>query len=369
MHYSERKACIFCKDPTLIEFFDSDKIFPIGNFVVSDPEYDFVFIPYNVQECANCGAIQTKYAGDLNLIYGDNLANFYGTIRGTMNELFADFVGGGGKGIIEVGAGSGALADIIIAKNTGVPYHIVDPSYGGSRENKIVHASYFEEFDVASAVTASTIVMSHVFEHFYDPVAVISKMAAAPSVQRICISVPDFENYIANGTYHVLNPEHTYYVDNQYIKQLFLIVGFSQARIQHHAGHSVFFEFVRNGAVCGARPSMNRGAEVRAFFSRCVDRIANSKDSVRPAYVWPCSMHTLFCGALGLNVAACSAVLDNSPHKIGKYLYGHGLRCESFAEFLKTCDMPSTLYITGGCYNEEVLAAVAANRNITAHIL
>ncbi len=375
MNYTTRIACIFCKKNELSEIFPEDYSFPIGNFTVSDPNYTFIYIPYNIQLCTHCGTAQTKYEGDLSLIYGNNYANFYGSIRGTMNELFADFITSTQpKGVIEIGAGSGALADIIISKVENIKYHIVDPSYGGNIDNKIVHSSYFEDFNInSSAQDADIIVMSHCFEHFYDPTKIIENIALSPSISRVYISVPDFENYLMNGTYHVLNPEHTFYVENRFIEQLFQNVGFRLARVCNHQNHSVFFEFIRtNDGLPFIQPkNINSKMMVTKFFQDAINKINYAiKHTAEDAkcYVWPCSMHTLFCGTLGLPLSKCSAVLDNSPHKIGKYLYGYGLICKSFSDFLKT-EEKSVLYITGGCYNSEIMAAVNINKNITAFIV
>jgi hypothetical protein len=111
--------------------------FPIGNYVVASPERDFVFIPYNVQYCDECGTVQTKYIGDLNLIYENNFAGAYGSIRNTMNDLFANFILeiSTVQGILEIGAGNGSLSESILEKKT-IEYTIVDPSYNGPKERR-----------------------------------------------------------------------------------------------------------------------------------------------------------------------------------------------------------------------------------------
>lgn len=49
-----------------------------------------------------------------------------------------------------------------------------------------------------------------------------------------------------------------------------------------------------------------------------------------------------------------TGILDNSPNKIGKYLYGYNLLCSSFNELLKSEDNNIVIFIasTGSYINE-----------------
>jgi len=52
-------------------------------------------------------------------------------------------------------------------------------------------------------------------------------------------------------------------------------------------------------------------------------------------YVWPTSIHSIPLFTFGLNYKKLEGILDNSPNKIGKYLYGYNLLCSSFSELLE----------------------------------
>ena len=43
----------------------------------------------------------------------------------------------------------------------------------------------------------------------------------ADNIKNIYLSLPDFDTYIEQGTYHLLNPEHTYYVETQFLENIF----------------------------------------------------------------------------------------------------------------------------------------------------
>ena len=53
-------------------------------------------------------------------------------------------------------------------------------------------------------------------------------------------------------------------------------------------------------------------------------------------YIWTFSIHSIPLFTFGLNYKKLAGVLDNSPNKIGKYIYGYDLLCSSFDELLKT---------------------------------
>jgi hypothetical protein len=58
---------------------------------------------------------------------------------------------------------------------------------------------------------------------------------------------------------------------------------------------------------------------------------------------------------MGLEYKNLSGVLDNSPNKIGKYIYGYNLLCSSFDELLKNNQENVTVFISGaGNYIKEL---------------
>jgi hypothetical protein len=322
-------------------------------------------MPYNVQVCEQCKTVQTKYIGDLQLIYENNFAGAHGTIRNTHTTLFSEFITSNTKvqSITEIGAGNGELADSILEKRE-VPYTVVDPSFGGNKTNKTILPTFFETCKNEDIQT-NTLVMSHVFEHFYNPCRVLQKFQDLSSIEFIYLSFPDLEAFIEDGTYHVLNSEHTFYVQNQFLKEMFEVYGFVCKREYSHARHSVFFEFVRTPSFHNKAFPVNTNTKdhTERFFQRLFENIEEANTvltSSLPTYIWPCSMHTLFSLSFGLSKDKLTAVLDNSPFKIGKYLYGHSYKCLPFQEIIQTTS-EKIVILTGGCYTQEVLVQVQKN--------
>ena len=72
-------------------------------------------------------------------------------------------------------------------------------------------------------------------------------------------------------------------------------------------------------------------------------------------YIWPCSVHSITLITMGLNYKRLSGILDNSPNKVGKYLYGYNLLCYSFDELVKTENNNISIIMGGaGKYLDEL---------------
>ena len=366
--YTNVNKCLFCNSYDLTDLFEKDYTIPLGCYCV-DKESKCEYMPFNILQCNKCRTFQTKYLGNREIIYNYN-ANSYGVIRSTMNSKFADFITTNNdiNSIIEIGGGNGELSDIIIDTKKDIDnfkYTIVDPSYSGKHINKKIINNFYENIDIP--LKGNTIVMSHVFEHFYEPLKVMEKFSKN-DIKYIYLNFPDLEKCISTNNYHVLNPEHIYYVENDYIKDLFQNYGFIETRRFYHMDHSVFFEFERihtptlNNYIYNKKSVITVPIFLKEIINR-IDKITEIiNNSTIPIYIWPCSMHTVYLYGFGLDTNKLTGVLDNSPHKIGKYLYGTNLLCSSFDEKINSNEK-CIIILNGGCYNIEVKNNV--NSNIT----
>jgi len=206
--------------------------------------------------------------------------------------------------------------------------------------------------------------MSHVFEHFYEPAKIMKRFKDISSIQHIFLNFPDLESYIKDDNYHVLNPEHIFYVENNFIVRLYENYGFQLKNIYYHQKHSVFFEFERSNSINNSNSltliNENSMMDVSGFFDRIFERVKQINTILeehpnKPVYIWPCSMHTIYLFALGLNPDKIEAILDNAPHKIGQYLYGYKKKCIPFKDILEDTTKKGIVILNGGCYNQEII--------------
>ncbi len=377
--FTVRNKCIFCESTELNNYFIDDISTPVASYTEKEPSNSNIIIPYNIQRCESCKTFQNKYLGNLSDVYSINHASPYGKISMTKYIEFTKFINTtiGSEnitGIYEIGAGSGALADNIL-KEFGdhiQKYYIVDPHYFGSLDKKEIVHKYAEEFDHNELIGANTVIMSHVFEHFYEPLKILTSIMENKNVEYICLDFPDLEGYIQNKTFNFLHIEHTYFAENNFIIQLFNKYGFTFIGKQHFAEHSVFFTFKRySSSINNELQLINNNSEkmITSYFDNLYNtiKVCNSiitSNPQVPAYIWPCSVHSQQLLIHGLSNSIIAGFLDNSPLKIGTYMYGYQLCCDSFNNLIEGANSPTIIILSGGCFNQEIIDSYNKNKNI-----
>lgn len=358
-----RETCIFCHSKLKRTFFERDLENYTGHYAVNYDETTFVKIPYNVSICDTCNTPQTKYLGDLKEIYRINHADSTGKVMQQlhdnvlkiMNQYHSKI-----NGIIEVGGARGILADKVI-NCLPVPYTIIDPAYFGSHDNRLVIKDLYENVDDTS-IKANTIIMSHVFEHFYDPLIILNKITANHNIKYLFLVFPNLEAYIQNGILHVLNIEHTFYVDNAFLERLFAQHGFVIRNKTFYDNHSVIFCFERTHDIVHG---LGRNEHDIALFFNKVERSVASfnhlidSNPTKNLYLFPASIHAIFLTIMGLKYQHLTAMLDNSPLKIGKKMYGINVPIHAFNSVFN--DKNALVLLNGGVFNQEVVQSLQQN--------
>ena len=368
--YSTRSHCIFCKEKLTNSLLPKDLEIPVGCYSTDEPTINL--IPYNILLCSKCKTSQTKYLGDLNEVYRINHADSTGTIMKNLHIKVKDLLVNlknnntlNINNIVEIGASRGILSDLLLDEKVVDKYYVIEPNFiGNDRENRIVINDYFENVDFNEYKNSNTILISHVLEHFYNPMDIIEIIKDNNSIENFILVWPDLEYYKNNDVYHVLNTEHTYYVDNNFIVDLFNNHNFELITQQDYVGHSVLFAFKRNNNL-SLKLLNNKDYSLELFIKNIYNKkqiidgfIEKNKD--KQISIWPASVHTqfllLFFGSEQFNY-----VFDNSPNKFDKYLYGYNLKCLSFKEYVN--DDKFAVILNGGVFNKEVKDLIN-NKNV-----
>lgn len=370
-YYTLRNKCIFCNSLNLNIYFDKNYEIPIASYNIEENK-DIIKIPFNVLYCNECFTFQTKYLGDLNEIYKNNHADNCGTIRTEMNDKFSELINKtipNISNILEIGAGSGILSLSIYNILPNIEYNIIDPFYFGIIENRKIIYDYLENVDL-ELINTNIVVMSHVFEHFYEPLKIIEKLYNSKNIEYICLNFPDLETYITNKTFNILHPEHTYYIENDFLKQFFYKYGFETILEEKFKEHSIFLIFKRiyvfnNNIIIFNNNSLS---DINNYYKNINDTVNKYNnylsliDNNINKYIFPCSIHTMYLFIFGLNPNYFKAILDNSKNKINKYLYGYDLLCHSYNNIIDNNEN-SLIILNGGCFNKEM------NLNKSSNIL
>lgn len=359
--FTLRRFCLICNSSNVTEIFETDKKTTISFSMYDTPYSEPNFLPYNVLCCLDCKTYQTKYLGDLSLIYADNHVDSFGSVKRNMHTRFTDFIKKNADitGVLEVGPSTDALAnEILSAINLDIPYSVVDPGFRGDRSKIKVYDSFIEDVNL-DTVDGNTIIMSNLFEHLYHPMIVLDKIQRSSKNKYIYLNHPNFDHASTHDMHNILNIEHIFYIDNEFVVKIFKNFGYTCVEEETYETHTLFFKFERTHepeplAIVNTRADI----DVTGYFERArakVDALNTILNRSEKVYMWPASAHTAILFTYGVEYKKMAGLLDNSPAKIGKFLYGYNLECFGFKDTLASCDENTTIILGGSdCYLAEL---------------
>jgi D-tagatose-1,6-bisphosphate aldolase subunit GatZ/KbaZ len=355
--FTERKSCIFCHSTQLDTIHKEDKSIAMSYALLKEPNNGY-FIPYNILHCQQCHTFQTKYIGDLEKVYSVNHIDNFGSVKSKMHEFFASFILENHSLIntAEIGACHDVLSRLLLQKNPRNNIHIIDPYFTGNTEGLTLVEDYIENIELSS-LPVNALIMSSVFEHFYNPCSVLEQFQASQNIQYIYLNHPQLEFAIKNDIYINLTTEHTFYIEDGFLIDFFRKYGFEMTRSLSFENHTNCFEFTRKPTVTPPSLPVNKSSatDIKKYMKRLDQKIKNmntfmDENPQYTYYVWPASMHLTPIFTHGFNTQKVKGLLDNSPNKIGKYFYGYNLPCYSFTEVVGNAG-PNTCIFLGGSPN------------------
>lgn len=356
--FEVRTRCIFCHGSDLKTLLEKDYKTSITLGLYEEP-HNGSFIPYNIQLCNQCNGSQIKYIGNLGLVYHKNHIDNYGITKNKKHESFAEFISKNKsiQNIVEIGACQNVLATLL---KTDHHYCIIEPCFKGDSTNLTIIPNYFENVDIRS-IQANTIIMSDVFEHFYNPDEILTKIRDSP-INYIYLCHPDFDYGIQHNTMICLNIEHTFLIEHSFLVGLFQNHGFRLDRRLDYENLACFFEFRRAESLINPIPLIDfKTRENVMNYIEIMSRIVAGMNTFMEKYphrrffIWPFSMHSMPFFIFGLNYLRLSGILDNSPNKIGKYMSAYNLKCYSLTALLEKDESDTCIFISGaGNYIREL---------------
>jgi hypothetical protein len=364
MSVIERTRCIFCCSSDLVTILDSDlTIFQnIGMLEYNELDLESKTIKYNIQCCNKCNSFQNKYLAPLENVYSNSHVSPIGSIRSLMTDKFGSLIlsNKNVNGIIEIGAGKGELSEFLLSQSD-YKYNIIDPSYIGPVENRTIIASYIEDIEDIDInnIQANSLIISHVFEHFYEPLKILKIISNNKNLDFVYICHPNFDKYVSKNTLNILNIEHTFYIENDFLIKLFNRCGFKLIKKDLVEDYSILFEFKRtNTAVDLIFKNIHTVEKFEKYSYEIYNRVKYLNDFIdktqKDIYIWPCSVHIITLFNFGLKYNKLVGSLDNSEYKIGKYMYGYKLKCFPFKEIVKS-EKEIVIILNGGCFNKEIV--------------
>jgi len=346
----ERTRCVFCTG-VLREFY-TRKEFPIS---MSPIETDASIVSDQVfGSCVDCGCVQLMTLIDPDLLYNSNHNETYNTPTWKLHhESFARFIleNSLGDRVIEIGGNPNILPRMLNHGNYSI-MNMCAPENSSTDVLFILGNCETYVFD-----TSTDIIMSHVFEHLYNP-SVFIRNAANRGVNKIFISIPNMDALLESGNPNCVTNEHTFFVNKSLIKTLFLKHGYVCEKSEDFKNHSYFFVFTKMSGELSTITPIQYGEYYLSRFTNILQGLETIQIDQQSADY----EHTFIVpgGHYGQMVyyyfkpSRFQGFLDNDKSKQGKYVYGTGHKAFPFETLKNFMGKRTRVLLYSGPYTSEI---------------
>lgn len=366
-----RKSCPVCNSSSI-----SDGIpphvnlqFPLLPVCVDGPRSEDTLAPFTISMCGNCGLILLLDVADPEILYkifhSDGIGKVWEEHYEKLAKLIFKHVKRGR--LLEIGAGQGKLMKKLLGYyKEGL--EAIDPQYEGPREGVKVHASLLNTaFADENKGKFDAVVSSHTLEHFIDFNDYFTdSWKCLKAGGMLFTSVPNQEFNFARGYGNQLNFEHPSVCTNNHWLYLHYKNGFEVREVSFYKDHSIMI-----AAQKAAKPleysldAKELTAKILEQYGKSIEnRIAAVRARATPDcenWLFGASNFSQPLFVYGLEEKYFAGVLDNSPLKHNKRLYGTGLVCwkpEEIIEAAKKSGKRLRIFLNIGQYNGEVAAQI-----------
>ena len=265
--------------------------------------------------------------------------------------------------VLEVG-GTGTLYSFMQKETPDIPYSSLDIC---SPTKKLPGVTYLEgNCETFDFTGHSTVVMSHVFEHLYNPCTFVEHLSKA-KVEHVIISIPNMKAMLDVKNINILHNEHTYYVDAYFTEWIFSKYKYKLTLKNEFKDHSLFFHFTLD--------TTQKACEELSFRPEIPEQMLNIYTNEKERLSKIVIKENSFIAPAGLygqllhyfsKPDTLLGFLDNDTAKQGVRVYGTPYYVFPF-DSLKN-HKRITIYLWGGPYKEELLKQLQTY-NISVEII
>lgn len=322
------------------------------------------------------GIIQLSKLIPMDILYMHQHMDATGATWAKYNEALADFIAKNKVGnILEIGGGSGKLAKLILERDNKVEYTVVEPNptFDENKRLKIIKSFFSKDLQGVDS-EIKTIVLSQVLEHVYDPESFLQDVSARlPEGGKFIFGYPNLEYLFSNKHTNAINFEHTMLMTDYFVDYFLQKSDFRILSKVDYGNHSHFYEVEKKSdSKYTVEFPESRYAHYKKMFrdyisyhetlvSELNDKIDNATSEV---FLFGAHIFSQYLIAFGLKTDKVTCILDNSPLKIGKRLYGSELSVKS-PQHLANIQDP-VIILKAGLYNDEIMSDILTNINKTA---
>ncbi len=331
MNYLLRDYSILTKKKNLETLYVFPR-FPVYAGCVNSPENKDNLLELSINICKDTGILQLKHLAPLEQVYLSPHNDAIGKTWEEHNEKFMEFIEKfSPKKILEIGGGSGKLATKCLEKNPNYDWTILDPNPLYKDEIKIRTIKKYFSPNLGIGHDFDAIIHSHVIEHNFDPEQFLIDLSVylKPGGFQI-FAFPNMEEWLLRKYLNCLNFEHTIFLTEEFIDALLRRIGFEILEKElFRLDHSIFYATRYTGKQNFVEfpNSYDKNKQIytrfveyyKNFVSELNTKLSNFSGKV---YLFGAHMFSQYLLAFGLDENKICGILDNSPLKIGKRLYG-----------------------------------------------
>lgn len=348
------------------------KNFPVFMGCVDAPAEDDLATNMIWDICRDTGIIQLRKLIPLDILYLNQHNDGTGSVWRDHYAEFARFIKkhNSGGDILEIGGAHDLIANNYADIDPGVRWTIIEPNPQNidNKKIKIIRGWFDDKF--TSDQKIDTIVHSHVLEHVYDPVGFMEHIGEFLKIgDKHIFTFPNLLQMLKSKYTSCLNFEHTVFLTEYFADYLLRRSGFEIIEKYYFRDHSIFYA-TRKVAGCAVHNNIvNKYGEYKKLFTDFIDHhlamIGELNDKIetapRPVYLFGAHIFSQYLIGFGLKTDDLVAILDNSPAKQEKRLYGTHMTVRS-PKIL--ADMgPVNVILKAGVYNEEIKKDILENIN------
>lgn len=352
--YNERVCCVLCKGE-LKEFF-SRKEYPItcappDRQQVADTD---IFADQNFSICKVCSCLQLTNLIDPYVLYGNAHNDTFSTPTWLdHHKTFCDFIFSNSllTSILEVG-GSGKLFKLM--NHPEINYTCLDITEPSSIIDGITYITdNCESYNYSGHVN---IVMSHVFEHLYNPHLFLEAITKG-EITNVFISIPNMKALIDVNTVNVINNEHTFFIDKVSATWLFSQYGYTLVNYLEYKSHSLCMHFYKTDTPIYKTVPLPRPELETSLYNLFLNETSRLSDIIiKPnSFISPAGINGQFI-IYSCKPSHIVGFLDNDKTKQDRRIYGSSYPVFSFDELIH--HTTATIYIWNCQYTSEIIKQI-----------
>ena len=378
MNIIKRTKCVINDKPDL-ETIYSYKSFPILINCTDRPKETDKNLDLDFSISKSSGCIQLRNLVPLKELYEKyHNPGTVGKVWEDHHNSFSKFIlKNNPRKILEIGGGSGILAEKVCNNDKSVNWTILEPSAKVvKKSNYEVINGYFDK-DFVFDKDYECIVHSHVLEHIYEPRIFLELLNKNLNIEDIQIfSVPNMEIMFKNKYTNCITFEHTIFLTENYIEFLLTTYGFKIIEKEYFKeDHSIFYKTVRDKKVkikelekSNYQKNKKLLNEFISYHNELVKNLNNLLLNIeKNVYLFGACNFSQFLLEFGLKKSKIKCLLDNDVNKQGKRLYGTNLIVKS--PLILREDKQPIIIVKAGAYTDEIKKDIINNINANALFL